>query len=331
MEKLRHYTAWKWILLFTGCLMMLSIGYPGYAATGNMWVTANTPGQETFPGPTMNTYVPELKWSSGGNVSYFQVTVYLNYTYRTGVSIQLKEQFRKLHEAKVQGATSYRIPPFILPPGQYYWTVTAYGPAGTKGPTAASKPRYFVTPEIVCVSPGVNDVSNSPTIDTVTPTLRWTAGEGGYYDLQIQKNTDGAWLTTHMSKNISGLSYTVPAGVLERGRAYQWFVSPAYKTLDNANLSWGGLSLTFKFAVLPFQCSLGKNEELFVGYGRSFTVSGGYTPYTVTSDNSRIVAVIKNSAGYQINGVAPGTAKIRVRDNFDKDFTSVVTVKIKPK
>ncbi|GFP29816.1 putative Ig domain-containing protein [Candidatus Hakubella thermalkaliphila] len=89
-----------------------------------------------------------------------------------------------------------------------------------------------------------------PRIDTLTPTLQWSAvPNADYYALGISVAPYGSGNLVYNPQRVSGTSLTVPSGVLEPGKQYRWNMQ-AYNSAG-----WSELSsiLYFQTAPTPLQ------------------------------------------------------------------------------
>ena len=78
----------------------------------------------------------------------------------------------------------------------------------------------------------------------------------------------------------------------------------------------------------PLVSGLGAKLTIKVGDGASPSISGGVPPYSYVSENPGIVTISLHRAGdFQINGVAPGTTRVVLRDSSGQQFISTVVVK----
>lgn len=85
-------------------------------------------------------------------------------------------------------------------------------------------------------------------------------------------------------------------------------------------------SRDFPIAPLPLATSAGVSTTVSVGATRSFTVSGGTAPYSVSSSAPSVAIGTVNSTTLQINGVSAGSATVKVTDNVGNSVLIAVTV-----
>jgi hypothetical protein len=76
----------------------------------------------------------------------------------------------------------------------------------------------------------------------------------------------------------------------------------------------------------PLATSAGVATTLSVGAARSFTVSGGTGPYSVSSSNTGVATATVNSTTLQVSGVAAGSATVTITDNVGASVSIAVTV-----
>ena len=126
---------------------------------------------------------------------------------------------------------------------------------------------------------------------------------------------------------------SVSAQVLEDGTLVVRGNSPGTSTVavQDSSVNQKAISLKVEVTTKALSTSLGTSVALESGESRTFTVSGGMAPYTVTSNNNSIVGVTSQVGGVvTIIGRSSGTAVLRVTDDIGATLELTVTVYAPP-
>ena len=109
-------------------------------------------------------------------------------------------------------ATKYNTAGSAYEPTNRIWGIRVY--SGEK--TTIPNPPTPISPGII-TEPGI-------TIDTLTPTLQWSASEGGadYYSIYVSKYPYGSSNLVIEQNFVYGTSWTIPIGKLVNGEKYRW-------------------------------------------------------------------------------------------------------------
>ncbi len=200
-----------------------AVGVPPYVPPGTV------PGSPVLTSPANNatvcTLTPTLKWSAvtaTPAVDYYQVQI------NNGSGT-------KIYASGNLTATNFTVPAGILAKSATYaWYVRAHNYLGWGGWSGRTIQTGAIT---VPPSPVLTSPANGATVMTTTPTLKWDAVAAcpavDYYQVQIN-NSSGTKI--YASGNLTGTSFAVPAGKLQNGASYAWYVRA------HNSEGWGGWS-----------------------------------------------------------------------------------------
>jgi hypothetical protein len=150
-------------------------------------------------------------------------------------------------------------------------------------------------PPPTLISPGSSS-SPGPTINTLTPTFYWNAVSGAdYYGLYIRDLATGILVFDSAARGIqiTGTSYTLPAGVLEWGKPYRWNMN------SHNSAGWGSYS-----------------DRLYFQTGQTLMVS-------LSANSSSGTAPLNTSLTADVSGTASGTINYTFWWNCNDPGTSV--------
>jgi hypothetical protein len=186
------------------------------------------------------------------------------------------------------------------------------------------------------VSPGTASEPGAP-VSTTTPTFEWGAGAGAAsYSLFISRSPYGSANIVYSNTNLTGASFTLPAGVLVNGERYRWNM-----TASNA-AGESGVSNTLYFNVsTPVTTRTLTVASSNPASGVSIGVSpndnngagGGVTQFTRTYNDNTVVSLTapataagNNFQKWQRNGVDLSSNRtVSVSVNASLNLTAVYT------
>jgi len=125
------------------------------------------------------------------------------------------------------------------------------------------------------LSPGTTSFPG-PTIDTLTPPLKWqTVSNTDYYNLAISEYPYGTTNIIYNPQQISGSSITVPSGKLQAGKKYRWNM----KAHNSAGFSDYSITLYFQTpqVVSASIDSYSPSSKITINTGQSFTINTSFT------------------------------------------------------
>ncbi len=200
-----------------------AVGVPPYVPPGAV------PESPALISPANNatvcTLTPALKWSAVAAtpaVNYYQVQI--NNSSGT-----------KIYASGSLTGTNFTVPAGVLAKSATYaWYVRAHNSLGWGGWSG----RTVKTGDVgVPAKPVLTSPANGATVTTTRPLLKWDAVTAcpavDYYQVQIN-NSSGTKI--YASGNLTVTQFTVPAGILQCGTSYAWYVRA-----HNAE-GWGGWS-----------------------------------------------------------------------------------------
>ncbi|MBY4595814.1 hypothetical protein [Ottowia caeni] len=122
---------------------------------------------------------------------------------------------------------------------------------------------------------------------------------------------------------------SVSAQLLEDGTLVVRGNAPGTSTVSvqDSSVSQKSISLTVQVTAKALSTSVGTALTLAANESRTFTVTGGMAPYTVSSSNNSIVAVTSQMGGViTVTGRSNGVATLRITDDIGATLEVTVTV-----
>jgi hypothetical protein len=237
-------------------------------------------------------------------------TNYGNITTQTGIGTTPQSDF----QATLSGLSSYTI---------YHYRIDGVNSGGASYGADTNFMTAWMPVPPTLVSPGAGTPGSATLVPTLEPTFTWTgASQASSSDLVILGYPNGNVL---FAASVGGTSYALPAGVLQIGMEYQWYMvsfnslgdesaassslyfatasAPTVQTLPATNV-FGALSVRLDGSVNPNGSSTTVYFEygLTTGYGTITTQTGiGTTAENFSATVSGLEA--DHTYHYRIDGV----------------------------